>query len=267
MLGDYKLKIMDKIIVFKNRIEVKILAIVYVILFIPTSVLLIIYVINTHDYHMLILFVFIFVFLFILYIINRFSIIFDYQKEEIRFTNYFSKIKVFNFKEIKVYYEKSKNTLPNCFDYIFYHNDIKIFKIDSINFEAQTKESCEYLNKLFSGVQKYIYELNKLSIKDGYIGFYTYNLSERIAAVYLSNDYTIKIGYDNECSCFKIIACKDIDEAIDENNIKDITFLFVAIQSLINKYQWLRDMFWHRFVFQNIVEVISSLVLQNISKR
>jgi len=130
----------EKIIIFKNRIEIKILTVVYAIVFIPSSILLILTAIKTKSPELLSMFAFILPFLAILYIINRFSIVFDYEKEVIKYTSYFSKTKSYTFKDIKVHYEKNKNTLPNDYNYVFIYNKKTIFKISSIEFEGQTKK-------------------------------------------------------------------------------------------------------------------------------
>lgn len=171
----------EKIIIFRNRIEIKILTVVYVIIFIPSSILLIITAIKTKSQELLSIFAFVLFFLAILYIINRFRIVFNYEKEVIKYTSYFSKTESYTFKDIKVRYEKSRNSLPNDYNYVFLYNNKVIFKISSINFEGQTKKSINYLNQLFTDEQRIIYCLKDLNIKDGYIGFYTYELAEQIA--------------------------------------------------------------------------------------
>lgn len=228
----------EKIIIFKNRIEVKILMIVYTILFIPVSILLIITAIKTNNPELLTIFTFVLFFIGMLYIINRFRIIFDYEKELIKYTSYFSKTKTYTFQEIKVHYEKNKNTLPNDFKYIFLYNSKVIFKISSIDFEGQTKESVDYLNQLFTDEQRIIYSLKDLNIKDGYIGFYTYELADQIAATYLSNNITIKLGYDQTINCLKlrVFSDNDIKKIQEELKINELNKVKYIFQDLINKY-------------------------------
>jgi len=91
---------------------------------------------------------------------------------------------------------------------------------------------------LLSDEQIIIYSLKDLNIKDGYIGFYTYELAEQIATVYLSNNITIKLGYDRTIDCFKLIVFLDNDDnqKQEEIEIKDLYQIKYIFQELINKY-------------------------------
>ena len=107
----------DKIIKFKNRVEIKTLLIVCLIIFIPLFILLISEIIK-RGCNELWTFVFMFsiillIFVFVLFVINRFCITFDYKKSVIMYTTYFRKTKVYKFKDVKIYYCKGKTTLPN----------------------------------------------------------------------------------------------------------------------------------------------------------
>lgn len=228
----------EKIIIFRNRIEIKILTVAYVIIFIPSSILLIITAIKTKSPELLSIFAFVLFFLAILYIINRFRIVFNYEKEVIKYTGYFSKTESYTFKDIKVRYEKSRNSLPNDCNYVFLYNNKVIFKISSINFEGQTKKSINYLNQLFTDEQRIIYCLKDLNIKDGYIGFYTYELAEQIATAYLYNNITIKLGYNQTIACLKLIVFldNDINKKQEELEINEFYKVKYKFQELINKY-------------------------------
>ena len=226
-------------IVYKNRIEVKILLIVYIIILVPVSIALIVTLIKTREFTPAAIFVCLFILLMIiiLLIINRFNIVFDYENEIIKYTGYLSKTKKYPFKDINVHLKKSRTTLPYDYDYVFLTSDDKSFKISNINFESETKKSADYLDLLLTGNQKTICSLKKLNIKDGYIGFYTYDLSEQIASVYLSNNFSIKIGYDNNLSCYKLVLLKADNTIVDKNEIYDSNILFNSVQTLIDKYQ------------------------------
>lgn len=91
---------------------------------------------------------------------------------------------------------------------------------------------------MLSDEQRIIYSLKDLNIKDGYIGFYTYELAEQIATVYLSNNITIKLGYDLTIDCFKLIVFLDNDDnqKQEEIEIKDFYQIKYIFQELINKY-------------------------------
>lgn len=94
----------DKIIKFKNRVEIKILLTVCLIVFVPLFILLINEIIK-RGFNELWPFVFMFcifllIFIFLLFIINRFCITFDYKKSEIMYTSYFRKPKVYKFNDV-----------------------------------------------------------------------------------------------------------------------------------------------------------------------
>lgn len=151
----------DKIIKFKNRVEIKILLIVCFIIFIPLFILLISGIIK-RGFNELWPFVFMFsiillIFVFVLFVINRFCITFDYKKSEIMYTPYFRKTKVYKFNDVKIYYCKGKTTLSNDYVFNFINNKKVIFKISSIDFEFQTKEKVDLLKEFFDGNQKYFY--------------------------------------------------------------------------------------------------------------
>ena len=228
-----------RIIIFKNRVEVKILLIAFAIVFIPFLVYVLISLVKSFDFGLLfVLLILPVIFLFILYPINRFNVTFDYQKEEIRFTNYFTKTKVISFKNVIINCVKSKTRIVWDYDYIFYSNNEKIFKISSVDFESQTKESITCLESFFSDIQKSILKLQDLSIKEtGYIEIYAFSLQNNIAHIVLDNDYFIQIKYDSDTSCFRLVVC-DIEEKI----VEDYSRLYDETQLLINKYQEYSDL-------------------------
>ena len=85
----------DKIIKFKNRVEIKILLIVCLIIFIPLFILLISEIIKRGFNELwpffLMFSIILLIFVFVLFVINRFCITFDYKKSEIMYTPYFKK--------------------------------------------------------------------------------------------------------------------------------------------------------------------------------
>ena len=142
----------DKIIKFKNRVEIKILLIVCFIIFIPLFILLISEIIKRGFNELwpffLMFSIILLIFVFVLFVINRFCITFDYKKSEIMYTPYFKKTKVYKFKDVKIYYCKGKTTLPNDYVFNFINNNKIIFKISSIDFEFQTKEKVDLLKEI-----------------------------------------------------------------------------------------------------------------------
>ena len=135
----------DKIVKFKNRVEIKMLLIVCLIIFIPLFILLISEIIKK-GLNELWPFVFMFsiillIFVFVLFVINRFCITFDYKKSEIMYTPYFRKTKVYKFNDIKIYYCKGKTTLPNDYVFNFINNNKVIFRyhLSILNFKQKRK--------------------------------------------------------------------------------------------------------------------------------
>lgn len=220
-------------IIFKNRIEVKILIILYSIIFIPASILLAILVINTKDYPLLFLYVFIVLFIGILLIVNHFKIVFDFENKIIKYTGYFKKEKVYSFNDINVSIVKNKDSFNDNFDYIFSFNESRLFKINNLNFFGETKRSIDLLDLLLNNIERSICSLKRLNIKDGYIGFYSYELAERIATIYLENNYSINVGYANN---FRLEVLNSENKIIDEV-ISTSDELFNKAQELIQKYQ------------------------------
>lgn len=233
----------NKIVKFKNQIEVKILKIVYLVIFIPVFILLIIEIIKKGFNEMwstiCIFMCFVIFFMGILFIINRFSITFDYEKKEIIHKPYFNKSKKYKFSDIKIYYCKAKTTLPNDYIYNFLYHDKVIFKISSIDYEGQTKKSVDFLKELFDENQKYIYELEKeIKIPGGKLFVITYELEEDIAFVSLPKGITIDLGYIKSKQKFYLTVYKNGDwnnqlEVVEVNKIEKIKDL---LQNLINKY-------------------------------
>lgn len=233
----------EKIIKYKNRIEVKILSIVYLILLFPILVILIIEIIK-RGFSELWPYVFMFgmfllLFLLILFIINRFNIIFNYKEEKIIYTPYFKKTKIYKFEDVEIYYCKSKTTLPNDYDYDFLYNGKRIFKLSSIDFEGQTKVNIDHLKSLFRNEQKYIYELEQ-EIKKMNIDLFvlTYELDEDIAIAYLPNGITIDLGYLKSETSFYLTVYKagDWNNQLEVIEVKDINMLKSILLNTINKY-------------------------------
>lgn len=233
----------DKIIKFKNRVEIKTLLIVCLIIFIPLFILLISELFK-RGFNELWPFVFMFsiillIFVLVLFVINRFCITFDYKKSEIMYTAYFRKTKVYKFKDVKIYYCKGKTTLPNDYVFNFINNNKVIFKISSIDFEFQTKEKVDLLKEFFDRNQKYFYELEKnLKIPNGKLFIITYELDEDIAVVYLPKAITIDLGYIKSDQKFYLTVYKDGDwnnqlEVLETDDIEEIKGIF---QKLIDKY-------------------------------
>lgn len=181
---------------------------------------------------------FVILFMGTLFVINRFSITFDYEKKKIIHKPYFNKAKIYKFSDIKIYYCKGKTTLPNDYIYNFlYHNKV-IFKISSIDYKFQ-KKKCRFFERLFDENQKHIYELEKeIKINDGKLFVITYELDEDIAIAYLPKGITIDFGYIKSEQKFYLTVYKNGDwnnqlEAVEVNEIQKIKDL---LQNLINKY-------------------------------
>lgn len=102
-------------------------------------------------------------------IINRYKIVLDYQNEEITYVHYFKPKKIFRFDEIKLTHQRSRMRMLT-YDYVFSSGGKVVFKLSDFDFVTKTKESEEYLHRLFTGIEKKNYDWEKKY--DGIKGMY-----------------------------------------------------------------------------------------------
>ena len=194
-------------IVYRNKIELIILIVAFSIIYIPLFSYVVINDIIKNSPYILSniggLLIFLFVLLIPILIISRFKNIFDYDNNKVIYIPYFKKKKVYNFDDLEIVYQHSKTTVL-CYDFIFYYNKEKLFKISDIDFKGQTKCDPVYLKKIFKGIEKRIFEL-EIKLKEENVDVYVYSYSIPNIKISIGiNDYhySIEIEYNSYCDKF-----------------------------------------------------------------
>ena len=118
----------NDVLVYRKRIEIKVLKVVYMLSGIPALILLIYSSISSPS-NLLALFIFP-LFIFPLFIINRFKIVFDFSSGLIKYTGYFRKTKIFDISNVVARLNKGKTTIHNDYVFDFIVEDNTIFKIN-----------------------------------------------------------------------------------------------------------------------------------------
>lgn len=199
----------NKIITYQNRMETRLLLIAEAIILLPLTFFILINDIIRQSEHLLhnmlcILLVWA-IALIPVFIIARYCIKFDYQKRTIAFVPYFAPKKTFSFDDVTVKHVERKLAFP-AYDFVFYANDKKLFKISDIDFEAQTKQSADNLKELFTGTEKAMYEWEQKYKKMGVVPHVTQYASETSdRVIYIGKcDIKLHIAYVQDEDLFVI---------------------------------------------------------------
>jgi len=227
----------NDVIVYRNRIEIKVLKVVYMLSGIPALILLIYSSISTPS-NLLALLIFPF-FIIPLFIINRFKIVFDFSNGFIKYTGYFKKTRIFDISNVVVRLNKGKTSLLNDYVFDFIVDDNTIFKINSIDFVGQTSKSVDCLKEILVQDSRILWELEKnLVIQNGYLVINSYSFSSEIATVYLANGTSIYLGYieSEEKFTLKINGISRPDDQLEKIDISESSSILETLQQAINKY-------------------------------
>ena len=207
---------MNKRITYRNRVEIKIISIFYAIVFCGLFIYTLISdIVSNNELNLEKLLNLLLVslpFLVILWIIARYKIVFDFNKNEIIYVYYFNFKRIYKFSDVSAHLVFGKTTLPNDYTFNFICNDKVIFTLSSFDFEFQTKEKVDLLKEFFTGNSKFIYELEKEIKKLGIdIIICSYELIDVIGGLYFADkNISIKFGYSTDSNCFMINVCKCI---------------------------------------------------------
>lgn len=220
------------VVIYKNRVEVKILTIVFFIVFIPLIILLLVETVKRGIIELLPYIVVTFCFFlfvgFWIFIIARYKVIFDFTNKTVSYTPYFKRTKRYKFKEIVIKFVSDK-TIFETHDIYFYVNNKKIFKISEMDFEFKTKCNISCLIKSFKEEKKIISDIEKYLLEDSApIKIYNYSFHEHIGVIYLTNKH-ISFGYDNKAQSFII---KVYEEFINEQFIPESKILFESTEKM-----------------------------------
>jgi hypothetical protein len=226
------------VLAYRNRIEMKILSIVYLVVGIPTLILLI-YSSLSEPSNLIALIVFPILVL-PLFVINRFKIVIDMTNGLIIYTGYFKSTKTYKLSSVVVRISKGKTTLSNDIVFGFFFYDKIIFKISSIDFEGQTGKNIDQLRVLLVNDCRILLELEKgIVINNGYIVMNSYEIDEDIAVVYLSNGVSIDLGYIELEDKFFLTVYKENNwnNQLEVIEVADDKLILENLQQLINKYE------------------------------
>ena len=206
----------NKVIVYKNRLETRLLLIVYCVIFLPLTLFVLISDIIRQNEHLLKNLLSLLLVMAVasipLLIIVRYKIIFNYQNRTITYVHYFKPKKIFSFDEIKVQHVELQMAFP-AYDFVFYAGDKKVFKISDIDFVGQTKQSDDCLKELFTGTEKAMFDWEMKYREQGVIAHvsYTTEKSNRILLM-LDQNITFHIIYLEQEDLFAIQVCKPVSQ-------------------------------------------------------
>ena len=238
---------MNKTIVYWNRIEVKILAIVcgivWGVLYAITTIGDIVSQNPVFWHNQKCVWLMGFVFAIPVLIIFRFRIIFDFNNRTITHIGYFSRKKRYSFDEVTV--SMSTRALPAPQYFIFKINNQKLFQISELDFKGQTYENADCLKTLFKGDAKLLYDIEQSVSRKGYrVAGYTYALTDHIFTIFGNAfQYWIYVGFRAENKVFyvevrKTQATGDMPytEKLVEETTADFESLECRILDLARRY-------------------------------
>ena len=184
---------MKEKVIFRNRIEVKILTIGAGIVWFILSALVLILDLRTHNPHFghnqKCLLMIPLVFSVPILIIHRFRIIIDFRNKTITHIPYFKPKKIDSMDELDISVQRGKTRfLTRVF--VFFKQGKKLFCIQDIDFVHQTRESVDYLKMLLQGDAKFVFDFERALKSEGYYFTpYDYSLAEDFGSIH-SRDTT-----------------------------------------------------------------------------
>ena len=219
----------DNVITYKNRLETRLLLIVCAVIFVPLFLFTFINDLihqSEHLVHNLLSMLLCAAIVSIpILIIVRYRIVFDFQSRTITYVHYFKPKKVFSFDDVKVRHTELQLAFP-AYDFIFYADDKKIFKISDIDFVGQTKQSDDRLKELFTGTEKAMFDWELKYREKGVIPYVSYanEKSNRILRM-LDTDITFHIIYLEQEDLFAIQVCNLVQEIPSSSGTREEHFL------------------------------------------
>lgn len=196
-------------IVYRNRMEMKIISIAIAIIWSALYTIVLIGDLRAQSPHFWhnqkCLLIMLLVFCVPLLIIGRFKIIFDYRNRQITHIPYFTPRKQYSFDELCVSAERAKVTFLSM-EYIFTKGSKRLFRISDVDFEGQTCESADYLKEFLQGDAKFVYDLERSIKQEGYhFTVYTYSLENTIGSVHPEEwNCWITVEYHAETKSFAL---------------------------------------------------------------
>lgn len=231
---------MKKTIVYRNRMEVKLLSIVCGMVWGILYTIVTIGDLMSHNpvfwHNQKCVWLIGFVFAIPVLFIFRYRIVFDFSSRIITHVGYFAPKKRYSFDEVSVSMSKITAHVPNSF--VFQINNRKLFQISEIDFEGQTHESASCLKELFKGEAKFLYDLERSIERNGYhVQAYAYSLEEHILSIHGDTyRHWILVGFQAENREFSIERWKDettIDAIHTQKLIEKTTADFDSLECRI----------------------------------
>ena len=200
---------MKERIVYRNRIEIKILSIAIAIIWgILFAIVLAgdLQAKSPHLGHNLkCLLITLLIFCIPILVISRYRIVFDYRNRQITYVPYFAPKKQHRFDDLCVSIDRRKTSFFSQ-EFIFTKCGKRIFRISDLDFECQTRESADCLKELLQGDAKFVYDLERSIKQEGYhFTVYTYSLGSVIGSVH-SNEWSnwITVEHHTETNSFTL---------------------------------------------------------------
>jgi hypothetical protein len=237
-----------KTVIYRNRIEVKLLSIVCGIIWGILYAVITTCDLITHNpvlwHNQKCMWIIGFFFAIPVLIVFRYRIIFDFSNRIITYVGYFAPKKQYSFDEIEVCFSMSGTAhVSNCF--VFQINNQKLFQISEIDFLRNTRENISCLKELFKGQAKFLYDLERSIERNGYhVWVYSYSLEEHILSIYGdAYRHWIQVGFQAEnreffIECWKddtMLDCKHTERLI-EKMTADFDSLECRILELASQY-------------------------------
>lgn len=204
------------VIIYRNRLETRLLLIACAVIFIPLFLFVLINDITKQSEHLvhnlLCMLLCAAIISIPILIIVRYRIVFDFQNRTITYVHYFKPKKVFSFDDVKVRHTELNLAFP-AYDFTFYVDEKKIFKISDIDFVGQTKQSDDHLKELFTGTEKVMFDWEMKYRDKGVIPYVSY-ATEKANRILLMPDanITFHIIYLEQEDLFAIQVCKNGQE-------------------------------------------------------
>lgn len=178
---------MKDTIIFRNRIEVKIISIAIGIIWGILYGIILYGDLSSHSPHFwhnqICLLIMLLIFSIPVLIIRRFKIIFDFKNQLITHIPYFRPKKVYSIDELEVSIQRGKTSFLT-WDFVFLQNSKKLFSIHDLDFAYQTRESTDCLKMLLQGDAKFIFNLERAVKQEGFNFIpYDYSLAEHFGSV------------------------------------------------------------------------------------
>ena len=235
-------------IIYRNRIEMKILSIAITLIWSTLYAIITVsdlQIQSPHFWHnQKCLLITAFVFSIPLFIIGRFKIMFDYKNRQINHVPYLKSKRKYHFDDVCISIERGKTHFLT-WNFVFSKDNKRLFSISDVDFEGQTHESADHLKEFLQGDAGFIYNIERRMKQEGYhFTPYGYALCEAFGSVRSKEwSHWITIKYRAEENSFTLQVWKielhkekGPKEYILEEQTSDADALIQSILELAYRY-------------------------------